>query len=49
MNLLNKVSQHLHTCAICESAAILYSAFKSPLVFKAYLVSNTRPLNAFHF
>lgn len=36
MNLLNRMSQHPHTRAICESG-ILYSALKSHLVFKAYL------------
>lgn len=36
MNLLNSMSRHPHTCAICESS-ILHSALKSHLVFKAYL------------
>lgn len=45
MNLLNRVSQHPHTCAVCESG-ILYSALKPHPALKAYLFLK---LNAFPF
>lgn len=48
MHLLNKMSQHPHTRAICKGG-ILYSAFKSHLAFKAYLFLKHKAFESFSF